>query len=219
MSEETETISTENPPEQKEKSTVSKKKKKPEKPEWNRYIWHLTDKRREKLMELPVIPKTVKQTNKELLKKRRSRSVISQKDSKPVIRFESTNRYTKVETNQPTSKRILKSIIKNSDSTSSSRSESRAKSSSSDDDPNRRSPIKTILKRTESRNTNSSDNEESSGSKLSNRKIQFRSVRGYRDNTELRDFEAKYNSVNYGFEQMQVSPTYNKLLRSLRANL
>jgi len=217
MSDEPETIPAESPPEPKQKTV--KKKKKPEKPEWNRYIWHLTDKRRDKLMELPVIPKSVKQTNKELLKKQRSRSAISEKDSKSVIKFDTTSK--EASKRKETTSKLLKSIIKNSDSTSSSRSHSRAKSYNSDEDSNRKSPMKTILKRAESRN--SIENEEpSSGcsdAKLNRRKIHFRSVRGNRDNTDLRDFEAKFNSVNHGFEQMQVSPTYSKLLRSLRANL
>ncbi len=124
MSDEPETIPAESPPEPKQKTV--KKKKKPEKPEWNRYIWHLTDKRRDKLMELPVIPKSVKQTNKELLKKQRSRSAISEKDSKSVIKFDTTSK--EASKRKETTSKLLKSIIKNSDSTSSSRSHSRAKS-------------------------------------------------------------------------------------------
>lgn len=70
--------------------------KKNQKPEWNRYIWHLNDKQRNQLMELPVIPDSVKETNKTILKER-AKSAKELRES------------------EPKTKEMLKSIIKSPD--------------------------------------------------------------------------------------------------------
>lgn len=206
------------------KSSSKKKTKKSGKPEWNRYIWHLNDKQRTKLMELPEIPDTVKQENKELLNKRRerrTRSATSFTDNATVNKAKPTEKINERET----TKKILKSVLKPANSISSSRSVSRTKSYTSDKDYSEKPNIRkaSILKRSESNNTMRSETDQasisSSSAKLGRKKIQFRSVRGTKDHTDLKDLETKHNSINYGFDQMQVSASYNKLLRSLRANL
>lgn len=87
-----------------------KKSKKVQRPQWNRYSFHLNDKNRDKLMEMPPIPKSVKSTNRALLKKRAEE--------------------TRTRENNETTKEMLKSTIKASESRSPSRT-SRAKTASS----------------------------------------------------------------------------------------
>lgn len=85
--------------------STAKRVKKVQRPQWNRYSFHLNDKNRDKLMEMPPIPQSVKNTNRALLKKR----------------FEEK----KEEEKNETTKKMLKSIIKTSESRSPSRTASR----------------------------------------------------------------------------------------------
>lgn len=86
-------------------NSTAKRVKKVQRPQWNRYSFHLNDKNRDKLMEMPPIPQSVKNTNRALLKKR----------------FEEK----KEEEKNETTKKMLKTIIKTSESRSSSRTASR----------------------------------------------------------------------------------------------
>ena len=197
-------------------SRLSKKssKGKGKRPEWNRYNFHLNDKQRQKLMELPSIPKTVRLENKAILK-RRSRSAKTDSSAKLP---------------EKTTKKILKSIIKKrSPSTSRSVSVlSRAKSVSrldTDEESQRHSSKKssvTINTRSESTTDNYSDKEfktiKSSKGNLPRRKMKFTSIR----NTKRRnsdDIDEQINEINNGFDRMQVSKPYDRLLRSMRYNL
>lgn len=198
-------------------SKSSKKKvKRDKKPTWNRYNFHLNDKQREKLMELPAIPKTVRLENKAILK-RRSRSAKANSSSK--LQAEQTN-------NSQT-KKMLKSIIKKSPSSSrsvsvSSRAKSISRLDTDDESTNRKKSSSSARTRSQSNIDNYSDKEDlktnSSKSNLPRRKIKFTSIRNTRrQNPE--DIDEKINEINNGFDQMKVSKPYDRLLRSMRYNL
>jgi hypothetical protein len=92
-------------------SADKKKTKKVQRPQWNRYAYHLNDKSRDKLMEIPPTPQSVKDTNRVLLKKRAAEKRQEEKNE--------------------VAKEMLKSIMKSPDSRSTSQTRSRAKTASS----------------------------------------------------------------------------------------
>ena len=181
-------------------SNVSSKKKskKSPKPEWNRYIWHLNDKERAKLMTLPEIPKSVKKENKEILK-RRSRSAKIAASSVPDSK-----------TKSPKTRTLSGSTSRSLSRTKSARNSQCTEEEADETEKSARSSNDAKETNTYSISEKAKPNSDSHAVYKENRKIKFYNIK---------DLEAKHQNLDASVDQVKVSTSYKNLIRSMRANL